>query len=88
MNRSDLSMKDRASYIKLMVENGIYNLNSIRTIYNSFAEGGPIKAMRATPTLKKKSWETDEEYKERILSIVNKKIQNFNSTVVEKEDIK
>ncbi len=29
-----------------------------------------------------------EEYKERILSIVNKKIQNFNSTVVEKEDIK
>ena len=68
MNWSDLSMKDRASYIKLMVENGIYNLNSIRTIYNSFAGGGPIKAMRATPTLKKKSWETDEEYKERISS--------------------
>lgn len=68
MNWSDLSMKDRASYIKLMVENGIYNLNSIRTIYNSFAEGGPIKATRATPTLKKKSWETDEEYKERISS--------------------
>ena len=68
MNWSDLSMKDRASYIKLMVENGIYNLNSIRTIYNSFAEGGPIKATRATPTLKKKSWETDEEYEERISS--------------------
>lgn len=68
MNWSDLSMKDRASYIKLAVENGIYNLNSIRTIYNSFAEGGPIKAMRATPTLKKKSWETNEEYKERISS--------------------
>ena len=66
MNWSDLSMKDRASYIKLMVENGIYNLNSIRAIYNSFAGGGPIKAMRATPTLKRKSWETDEEYKERI----------------------
>ena len=68
MNWSDLSMKDRASYIKLMVENGIYNLNSIRAIYNSFAEGGPIKATRATPTLKRKSWETDEEYKERISS--------------------
>ena len=68
MNWSDLSMKDRASYIKLMVENGIYNLNSIRAIYNSFAEGGPVKAIRATPTLKKKSWETDEEYKERINS--------------------
>lgn len=68
MNWNDLSMKDRASYIKLAVENGIYNLNSIRTIYNSFAEGGPIKAIRATPTLEKKSWETDEEYKERISS--------------------
>ena len=68
MKWSDLSMKDRASYIKLMVENGIYNLNSIRTIYNSFAEGGPIKATRETPTLKKKSWETDEEYEERISS--------------------
>lgn len=56
MNWSDLSMKDRASYIKLMVENGIYNLNSIRTIYNSFAEGGPIKAMRATPTLNWNCW--------------------------------
>ena len=71
MNWSDLSMKDRASYIKLMVENGIYNLNSIRTIYNSFAGGGPIKATRATPTLKKKSWETDEEYEERINSYSN-----------------
>ena len=29
-----------------------------------------------------------EEYKEIILPIVNIKIQNFNSTVVEKEDIK
>lgn len=71
MNWSDLSMKDRASYIKLAVENGIYNLNSIRTIYNSFARGGPIKATRATPTLKKKSWETDEEYEERINSYSN-----------------
>lgn len=71
MNWNDLSMKDRASYIKLAVENGIYNLNSIRTIYNSFAGGGPIKATRATPTLKKKSWETDEEYEERINSYSN-----------------
>ena len=71
MNWSDLSMKDRASYIKLMVENGIYNLNSIRTIYNSFAGGGPIKATRATPTLERKSWETDEEYEERINSYSN-----------------
>lgn len=71
MNWSDLSMKDRASYIKLGIENGIYNLNSIRTIYNSFAEGGPIKEMRATPTLKRKSWETDEEYKRRISSYSN-----------------
>lgn len=66
MNWSDLSMKDRASYIKLMVKNGIYNLNSIRTIYNSFAEGGPIKATKATPTLKKKSWETQDSLQSEV----------------------
>lgn len=71
MSWNDLSMTDRAAYIKLMVQNGIYNLNSIRAIYNSFSEGGPIKATRATPTLKKKSWETDEEYENRISSYNN-----------------
>lgn len=71
MSWNNLSMKDRASYIRIGVKNGIYNLNDIRALYNSFAEGGPIKAHRATPTLKRKSWETEEDYKERINSYNN-----------------
>ena len=41
MNRWDnLSMADRAKYIKLAVENGVTELAEIRNIYNSYAEGG------------------------------------------------
>ena len=37
-----LSMKDRAGYMKLAIDNGIYDLNTIRDEYNRFAEGGSI----------------------------------------------
>lgn len=43
MSWNDLSMKDRASYIKLGIENGITDLDAIRGIYNKFVIGGPIK---------------------------------------------
>lgn len=43
MSWNDLSMKDKASYIRMGVENGITDLDAIREIYNKFAEGGPIK---------------------------------------------
>lgn len=43
MSWNDLSMADRAAYIKLGVENGITDLNTIRNAYNEFAKGGPIK---------------------------------------------
>lgn len=66
MNWNDLSMTDRATYIKLGIKNGITNLNTIRGFYNKYAEGGPIKPLRATPTLRRKFYETDEEYQERI----------------------
>lgn len=39
---NDLSMRERAAYIKAGVNNGIYDLNTIRNSYNSFAEGGPL----------------------------------------------
>ena len=39
----DLSMKDKASYIRMGVENGITDLGTIREIYNKFAEGGELK---------------------------------------------
>lgn len=39
-----LSMKDRASFIKLAIQNGYRDLDSIRGLYNnSYAEGGPTK---------------------------------------------
>lgn len=67
MSWNDLSMADRATYIKLMVENGIYDLSSIRTIYNSFAMGGP-KSTKNTSVPERRSWETEEEYERRMSS--------------------
>lgn len=67
----DLSMGERAALIKIAVDSGVYSIDDIVNAYNSYAEGGELKditPIRATPTLKKKSWETDEEYKERISS--------------------
>lgn len=67
----DLSMGERAALIKIAVDSGIHSIDDIVNTYNSYAEGGELKditPIRATPTLKKKSWETDEEYKERISS--------------------
>ena len=43
MSWNDLSMKDRASYIKLGIENGITDLDAIRGIYNKFAMGGDTR---------------------------------------------
>ncbi len=44
MTWNDLSMAERANYIKLAVENGITDLPHIRAIYNSYAEGGDFSA--------------------------------------------
>ena len=43
MSWNDLSMADRAAYIKLGVENGITDLNVIRGIYNKYANGGNMQ---------------------------------------------
>lgn len=50
MKWNDLSMTDRAAYIKLGVENGITDLNTIRNIYNKYEEGGPIKNSKTYKT--------------------------------------
>lgn len=39
---NDLSMADRAKYIRLGVESGLSSLNEIHNAYNTFAEGGYI----------------------------------------------
>lgn len=38
-----LSMKDRASFIKLAVENGYKDIGSIKSLYNKYQDGGPTK---------------------------------------------
>ena len=40
MSWNELSLKDKADYIKESVNNGIYNLSDIRNRYNMYAEGG------------------------------------------------
>nr|UWG27116.1 MAG: lysozyme [Bacteriophage sp.] len=53
MSWNDLSMKDKASYIRMGVENGITDLDTIREVYNKFAEGGKIGP---TYNKQKKRW--------------------------------
>lgn len=40
MSWNELSLKDKADYIKESVNNGVYNLSDIRNRYNMYAEGG------------------------------------------------
>lgn len=61
MSWNDLSMKDRASYIKLGIENGITDLGTIRGIYNKFADGGPIKkSYKDFSTRLSKAWNNQD----------------------------
>lgn len=61
MSWNDLSMKDRASYIKLGVENGITDLDTIREVYNKFEEGGPIKkSYKDFSTRLSKAWNNQD----------------------------
>lgn len=60
MSWNDLSMKDKASYIRMGVENGITDLDAIREIYNKFADGGPIKkSYKDFSTRLSKAWNNE-----------------------------
>lgn len=50
MSWNDLSMRDRAAFIKVGVKNGLYSIQDIQKAYNKFAEGGFLNE------------EDDEEY--------------------------
>ena len=43
MRWDDLNMGDKSRMIKLAVDSGITDLRTIRDVYNSYAEGGPIE---------------------------------------------
>ena len=53
---NDLELKDRARMIRLAVESGITDLNTIHEVYNKFADGGIIDAAKK---LFAKSYNTD-----------------------------
>lgn len=60
MSWNDLSMKDKTSYIRMGVENGITDLDTIREVYNKFAEGGPIKkSYKDFSTRLSKAWNNE-----------------------------
>lgn len=60
MSWNNLSMKDKASYIRMGVENGITDLDTIREVYNKFANGGPIKkSYKDFSTRLSKAWNNE-----------------------------
>ena len=52
-------MAERASYIKLAVENGVTDLSQIRDTYNKYAEGGDFSAGAMTDALYKSAEEVE-----------------------------
>lgn len=61
MSWNNLSMKDKASYIRMGVENGITDLDTIREVYNKFAIGGPIKkSYKDFSTRLSKAWNNED----------------------------
>lgn len=61
MSWNNLSMKDKASYIRMGVENGITDLDTIREVYNKFADGGPIKkSYKDFSTRLSKAWNNED----------------------------
>lgn len=57
----NLSMKDKASYIRMGVENGITDLDTIREVYNKFANGGPLKkSYKDFSTRLSKAWHNQD----------------------------
>lgn len=42
----DLSIKEKAALINIGVKNGLYDLEDIKSSYNKYAEGGPIRSYK------------------------------------------
>ena len=59
MSWDDLSMTDRAAYIKLGLDNGITDLKVIRDTYNKYNEGGPIKNSKDYKQALSNYWKED-----------------------------
>ena len=70
MSWNDLSMKDRSSYIRMGVENGITDLDTIRGIYNKFAEGGGLYNKFAEGGKKATRYRSSSNIRKQILHLI------------------
>lgn len=82
MKWNDLSMADRASYIKLGLDNGITDLKVIRDAYNKYADGGNLKSdtdyynyMERLATKKAKDWGENPDI--TLLNMLNDNTYNY-----------
>lgn len=76
MSWNELSLKDKADYIKESVNNGIYNLSDIRNRYNMYASGGYIPSNRIKKDIA--NWEGSEMKRNAPFSEVTRQ---FNATI-------
>ena len=76
MSWNELSLKDKADYIKESVNNGIYNLSDIRNRYNIYAEGGYIPSNKIKKDIA--NWEGSEMKRNVPFSEVTRQ---FNATI-------
>lgn len=49
MRWNDLSMKDKSELIKLGVQSGLYDIESIKEVYNKYADGGELQTPDSGP---------------------------------------
>lgn len=76
MSWNELSLKDKAAYIKESVNNGIYNLSDIRNRYNMYASGGYIPSNKIKKDIA--NWEGSEMKRNAPFSEVTRQ---FNATI-------
>lgn len=57
----DLSLKEKSELFKLMVSNGITDINEIEKIYNSYSDGGYLSYMEKLAKKKAKDWGMEED---------------------------
>lgn len=69
----DLSIKEKAALINIGVKNGLYDLEDIKSIYNKYAEGGPLDYERIKESDKKY-----QEWKHNLPSNLRKETNDYD----------
>ena len=56
----DLNMRERAAFIKLAVDSGMYSIKDIVNTYNEYAEGGSIRSYKDFSTRLSRAWNNQD----------------------------